>query len=1005
MYANRLIGDKNDCSIKLHSYCLSYNFEIIILFQITKLDHRPTYVPTIMSDSSDIRNFVMGLLPDTVKEAINNATSPPNDGEMEAVEAANAPPPPLDPAPPPCPILESQDTTDNTSKEPCTPTCSPLKPITDQPTSTNNIELFGHDDSHGQLMHEEDEADVDLVIEEKDDEMDDSTTHHPAYNIIAAMKDFKVPKVDNFPINQKRRNMATTANVAVSSALKRSASSNQDTIASHTTTSNTSSPATSTVGTNSNTTCNQEAQKHIIGTPLVYDYTPFNGIFTINLGTNPKGYGAVKTGTTKESLVINMTSDCRGLSTACVGNMSQGFNMSECLKDLINTPHTASGLARDNVIICCCTPDRTHIFSMEKPIILVLVDKMVPPVLGGDGTCAIVIRVDKATPSTILTAAKNFFESSGPNSTSLPRHSVVLLSLTNYCLEVEACAYISEMEGLKRKLAKLLYTRSPANATYSSDPMMDQHIMNMCYTFIDIMVPHQKVSEAAAVAAATVALLATTAAGASGKQLAGDVAATYLDTMDDDTNGRRIKRMIPPVHISNDITGNSSNRAIITARQELTAYVGLSKGINIEQVVKFWARVFGRCRRFVTSRQIEEAENFPSERAILAGVFSKHNNESKLKETFPRIFEKFGCKKTASIHSRLGPRMEQPSTASKAESTEAVGGLLPPRPAKLVLPQDHPGHHVRGRIVLVGASNAANLLDILRQGFPNLQTKLISPRGMGSRISHYTISGIKKDIALEKLEKQDTIILFGFSNALMRNRLSSPINSSFSLKPLSITSNINSKTVNAFHTCISARFSSTIQPLFPISDSEATELCDLLEDLICHLEQNTPASILLLGPLPRFPLRCCNNTLHHGFKEPEVMELIRDLNAFVVSSDKLNSSRYGGRCLAIPFDIIVRRKLTNPYDGALIVKADNVHVHEWVLKELASLIVAIIAKSSMQEIGLAGDHAVVTRLDFKSWRPALINTPNISTVSPIINTTRTLSFSNISFGTSDSPQK
>ena len=51
----------------------------------------------------------------------------------------------------------------------------------------------------------------------------------------------------------------------------------------------------------------------------------------------------------------------------------------------------------------------------------------------------------------ILTVAKNFF---------------VLLSFTNYCLEVEVCAYISVMEGLKGKLAKLLYRAGPpANAT------------------------------------------------------------------------------------------------------------------------------------------------------------------------------------------------------------------------------------------------------------------------------------------------------------------------------------------------------------------------------------------------------------------------------------------------------------------------------------------------------------------------------------------------------------
>ena len=138
------------------------------------------------------------------------------------------------------------------------------------------------------------------------------------------------------------------------------------------------------------------------------------------------------------------------------------------------------------------------------------------------------------------------------------------------------------MEGLKRKLAKLFYSRSPTNATYSSDPMLDQHITNMCYIVINDMVPHEKVSNVVAIAAATVVLVVTTAAGVCGKTLAGDVAATYFDAMDEDVNARHIKKWIPPIHMSNDITGNSSNGTIITARQELTAYAGIAKGITIE---------------------------------------------------------------------------------------------------------------------------------------------------------------------------------------------------------------------------------------------------------------------------------------------------------------------------------------------------------------------------------------------------------------------------------------
>ena len=54
---------------------------------------------------------------------------------------------------------------------------------------------------------------------------------------------------------------------------------------------------------------------------------------------------------------------------------------------------------------------------------------------------------------------------------------------------------------------------------------------------------------------------------------------------------------------------------------------------------------------FITSRQIRDVENFTFEHAVLASVFSKHNHESKLKEAFPRMFQKFGYKRTASIHS------------------------------------------------------------------------------------------------------------------------------------------------------------------------------------------------------------------------------------------------------------------------------------------------------------------------------------------------------------------
>merc|ERR1711860_382838 len=173
--------------------------------------------------------------------------------------------------------------------------------------------------------------------------------------------------------------IAATVASSSSSALKRSAP--KATLADG------SSSATSET---SSTTTTYNIKKHEMGIALVYDHSPYNGIFTINYGTNPKGYGAVKTGMSKEELDITMNTDSRGLSTACVGNVRKGYIMSECLKDLISTPHTASAFASQEAITCCCNPDKTHIFDMKKPVILVLGDQMVPPVIGGDGVCAIV---------------------------------------------------------------------------------------------------------------------------------------------------------------------------------------------------------------------------------------------------------------------------------------------------------------------------------------------------------------------------------------------------------------------------------------------------------------------------------------------------------------------------------------------------------------------------------------------------------------------------------------
>ena len=59
----------------------------------------------------------------------------------------------------------------------------------------------------------------------------------------------------------------------------------------------------------------------------------------------------------KKALNITINTDSKGISTACFGNVRKGYIMSECLKDLISTLHTAYAIAGQDVITCCCNPD------------------------------------------------------------------------------------------------------------------------------------------------------------------------------------------------------------------------------------------------------------------------------------------------------------------------------------------------------------------------------------------------------------------------------------------------------------------------------------------------------------------------------------------------------------------------------------------------------------------------------------------------------------------------
>ena len=255
-------------------------------------------------------------------------------------------------------------------------------------------------------------------------------------------------------------------------------------------------------------------------------YKPFSSLYRDNNGKETTDYGSrVVPGDSARNYGA-FNNDVRSTSTIVHGNNTIPPR-GPIMKDLPEDPYTISASVLQDSFGCACLPKAgTHKINAEKTILLVLGDGFVPPCIGGNGCCAIVIRVDRATPNTILTAAKNFLEATGDAAFSIPADSIIIISMTSYLLEVKAAMYLTAVDALKRNLAKLFFTCSPASCNESINTL-DCNVTAMNYRLMDVVVPHSPVDIQAAVAAATVVHVATVVVGANEDQLLGTIPNSY----------------------------------------------------------------------------------------------------------------------------------------------------------------------------------------------------------------------------------------------------------------------------------------------------------------------------------------------------------------------------------------------------------------------------------------------------------------------------------------------
>ena len=88
-----------------------------------------------------------------------------------------------------------------------------------------------------------------------------------------------------------------------------------------------------------------------------------------------------------------------------------------------------------------------------------------------------------------------------------------------------------------------------------------------------------------------------------------------------------------------------------------------------------------------------------------------------------------------------------------------------------------------------------------------------------------------------------------------------------------------------------------------------SDQCKLIT-IVAEATGRSGAKVLVLGPLPHFPVSCCSLSAHGSFKHKfDFSNLARDINLFVTAAKTLNMHRRGSNIMAVPFNVIICDKI------------------------------------------------------------------------------------------------
>ena len=626
----------------------------------------------------------------------------------------------------------------------------------------------------------------------------------------------------------------------------------------------------------------------------------------------------------------DFNSDPRSSSTLTEGSNRKGVAQNTLCAGL-DTGYTFSASAAGRNLSCLCCFGAPvagyHNIDGSKPVVFVLADGFAPPVLGGGGSCAVVLRVDQGSPEQMKLAVKKFFASKfqtkpkkSARTSPVPPGSVFLISLNSWMRMVGLSSYLSEITrfiGWLERYVVLGYD-TPSAGGPGLDPEYQRRISDHRVHCVLVSAPYCGIEPRIASISSAISQVETIAHASAEQPLLGLVSSSF-DAFMQKVGKQKINVFIESQFYPVPSYSGEKDRFVRTNAVQTCVPGGLAlEDMTPQLLFDFWGMVMDRTRRFVCDAAgNQNASNVPSSTNLLSGLRDTQSRGIKLDTTFPRV------------------------------SFPPPPGMVGQGPVEV------------RTIFVIGNSNAraiaVSLEELVESGDFNFKVENAS--FSGGRANESSMQSMGKALA-KKAKKGDIVLLDGMCNVLLTHGDRNVVQDA---DPLTLVKD-KTPSKSVIHLAAKTEFSFEKMKISSLDHIDLSIRC--IADFCKQMEKGQ-IKVIVLGPLPRFPIKCCVK-LDHGLVRGQSCDnlnrLIRDLNSFVAKSSLFNSK--GVKC-GLPFETAVPDAV-GPWSGSGIVRPDNVHPFGKHIRALASSVLEIVPNLLN---GWSWVPTIPASVTFKEWLP------------------------------------